>query len=430
MAKKEKLKRILDKLAPFDVSAEDAFKPFEDELARISATFKETVSARTMEQVNSQFRQMRKAVESLPGAFEDLKLRLVENDKKLLSQLKERLAELTLEQERHVEMSEKDMAECESEMADIRAKIKEVSEREAPDLLPRIKKGEERLLELVKKVNQKVPNTKEILDKFEGLQQEVDGLRGIALKETHGGNANRQINVNSSVMSNQYTDINFQQFGNIGWSTNVDATNKRINIRASILVGGGGSGTPGGADKQVQYNDNGAFNGDPAFLWSGSVLTVGQAGSVRGAIDIAGATSQTVRVQVASTAGAWTLTLPTNDGAAGQYLLTDGNGITQWASVSGGSGITRSTSIITANTTGAEAASTDYVYFASATGITFTLPTAVGNTNLYTIKNFTGASVLVATSAGQTIDQSATALLPTMNESLTFISNSSVWAVV
>lgn len=33
------------------------------------------------------------------------------------------------------------------------------------------------------------------------------------------------------------------------------------------LGGGGGGGTPGGSDKQVQYNDGGAFDGDPEFIW-------------------------------------------------------------------------------------------------------------------------------------------------------------------
>ena len=60
---------------------------------------------------------------------------------------------------------------------------------------------------------------------------------------SRGGSANRQINVNSSVMSTRYTDINFQEFGNIGWTAVNDDDLKRVNIRASILVSGGsGSG--------------------------------------------------------------------------------------------------------------------------------------------------------------------------------------------
>lgn len=148
-----------------------------------------------------------------------------------------------------------------------------------------------------------------------------------------GGNANRQINVNSSVMSTRYTDINFQQFGNIGWSAVNDNDYKRVNIRASLLAGGGGGG------------------------------------------------------------------------------------------------ITRSVSVLSVSSTLAATALTDYVAFANV-GVVLTLPTAISNTNLYTVKNMTTSSVQVAAATGQDIDGSATVLMPTQYESLTFISNSSVWGVI
>ena len=134
-------------------------------------------------------------------------------------------------------------------------------------------------------------------------------------------------------MSTRYTDINFQEFGNIGWTTVNDDDFKRVNIRASILVGGGG-----------------------------------------------------------------------------------------------GSGITRTVSVLSVSSTLAAAATTDYVYFANV-GVNLTLPTAISNTNGYAIKNMAASSVLVTAAAGQDIDGSATALMPTQYESLTFYSNGSVWGV-
>ena len=115
-------------------------------------------------------------------------------------------------------------------------------------------------------------------------------------------------------------------------------------------------------------------------------------------------------------------------GSVGQYLLTDGNGITQWASVTGGSGITRSTSVISVSSTLAAASATDYMIFTNV-GIQVTLPTAISNTNLYTVKNMAASSVLVAAAAGQDIDGSNTVIMPTQYESLNFISNGSVWGV-
>lgn len=168
---------------------------------------------------------------------------------------------------------------------------------------------------------------------------------------------------------------------------------------------------------QLTFNEN-----------SGTVR-VGQPGSLVGTLQLSASTAGVVTISVPSSISNWAMTLPSNDGNAGQYLLTDGNGITQWASVTaaGGSGITRNISVITANTTAGSAGSVDYVYFAEG-GMSFTLPTAVGNTNLYTLKNNSGSSVLVIAPEG--VDGSASALMPQNNESLSFISNGSVWGVV
>ena len=50
------------------------------------------------------------------------------------------------------------------------------------------------------------------------------------------------------------------------------ATSKFVNS----AVGGGGGGTPGGADTQIQFNDGGAFGGDASFAWdkTNNVLTL------------------------------------------------------------------------------------------------------------------------------------------------------------
>jgi hypothetical protein len=168
--------------------------------------------------------------------------------------------------------------------------------------------------------------------------------------------------------------------------------------------------------------------GTSASTWTGSSI-VGTSALINGNLRIGGATSGTVTINTASVAGNWVFTLPPTDGSANQVLTTDGNGITTWASVAatGGSGITRNVSVITADTTAADAASTDYVYFTQ-TGLRFTLPTAVSNKNLYTVKNTSNSSVLVIAPEG--VDGSATALMTNNNDSLSFISNNSVWGVV
>jgi hypothetical protein len=55
-------------------------------------------------------------------------------------------------------------------------------------------------------------------------------------------------------------------------------------------------------------------------------------------LDLKGLTSGTITIAPASVAGTWTLTLPDSDGNAGQFLQTDGSGVTTWATATGGGG--------------------------------------------------------------------------------------------
>lgn len=66
----------------------------------------------------------------------------------------------------------------------------------------------------------------------------------------------------------------------------------------------------------------------PVFL-----LDLGLSGTTAGVIRLAGSASGNVIIQTAAAAGAWTLTLPTTDGAANEFLKTDGTGVTSWSSV-------------------------------------------------------------------------------------------------
>lgn len=116
-------------------------------------------------------------------------------------------------------------------------------------------------------------------------------------------------------------------------------------------------------------------------------------------------------------------TLPTS--STGLFLKDDGI----WAAVTGvgGSGITRSVSSIAIATTAGAASVTDYVYFITGT-TTLTLPTAVGNTNRYTVKSVSGVTTVAAATA-QTIDGAATIGIAVF-DSVDLVSNGTEWKVV
>lgn len=113
------------------------------------------------------------------------------------------------------------------------------------------------------------------------------------------------------------------------------------------------------------------------------------------------------------------------DAAAGKYLKSDGT----WTTPSGAAaGINRTITSISSVTTAGATASTDYVYICTST-FTLTLPTAVGNTNRYTVKNAGTGVITVNTTSSQTIDGTLTIVTQSGN-SVDFISTNSNWVVI
>lgn len=100
------------------------------------------------------------------------------------------------------------------------------------------------------------------------------------------------------------------------------------------------------------------------------------------------------------------------------------------ASSGGGSvgGVVRSINSIATSTSAGATSGTDYVYVCTA-GVAVTMPTAASNTNLYTIKNVSNSSVLVATTGGETIDDATTALLSIKYTSVDLVSDGGNWKV-
>ena len=122
------------------------------------------------------------------------------------------------------------------------------------------------------------------------------------------------------------------------------------------------------------------------------------------------------------------ITSLTTTGTSGAATVTSGVlNIPQYAG--GGTGITRNVSSISTATTAGATAATDYVYNVTAT-CTLTLPTAVGNTNKYTVTN-AGASttVTIATTSSQTINGSTTATFSAQYVSYDLISDGANWII-
>jgi hypothetical protein len=98
------------------------------------------------------------------------------------------------------------------------------------------------------------------------------------------------------------------------------------------------------------------------------------------------------------------------------------------AATGGGGGTTRSINSISGDTTAGDTSGTDYVYLCSGT-LTLTLPTAVANGNLYTIKNVGVGTVTIATTSLQTIDGDTTVIMPIRYTAVDVISDTANWNI-
>lgn len=93
------------------------------------------------------------------------------------------------------------------------------------------------------------------------------------------------------------------------------------------VSGGGGGGTPGGSNTQVQFNNSGAFGGNPTLTWVSPTLTIGLQGSVVGQLAMAGGSGAgTATIQMPGAAATYNFNLPLGAGSGGQPLLSGGGG--------------------------------------------------------------------------------------------------------
>jgi len=92
--------------------------------------------------------------------------------------------------------------------------------------------------------------------------------------------------------------------------------------------GGGGSGTPGGANSTIQFNNAGAFAGSANLTWDGGNVQIGSSGIIKlsnGVTNYVGFNAPTIIPANV------TWTLPSTDGATGNFLITNGSGTLSWA---------------------------------------------------------------------------------------------------
>jgi len=152
---------------------------------------------------------------------------------------------------------------------------------------------------------------------------------------------------------------------------------------------------------------------------------VGRGGSMNRNIAIGGNTSVLSRYTDINLKAGSNVTITYTNNNTTKY--TD---ITIASSGGGGSvgGTVRQIQTLTVSSQIGTLTGTDQVYLVNG-GLQITLPTAVSDTNLYTIKNVGSSSVLINTVSAQTIDTQSTIIMPIQFTSVDIVSDNSNWNI-
>lgn len=114
-------------------------------------------------------------------------------------------------------------------------------------------------------------------------------------------------------------------------------------------------------------------------------VNLGTVGTESGVINWNGSISGTVKMQSAAAAGTWTMTLPTTDGGANEFLQTDGNGVTSWAASGACATCVTAASALTANQLMIGAGSQASAVTTTGTGVLTALGVAVGSAGAFVV---------------------------------------------
>lgn len=123
-----------------------------------------------------------------------------------------------------------------------------------------------------------------------------------------------------------------------------------------------------------------------------------------------------------------------------QYTANDGATVTLNTPATSGSVIEyvsfisgkarRSINTISVSTIAGATPQTDYIYVATAPGITVTMPSAVANNSRYTIKNLSNGTINVIPQSGQTIDNQSIIAIINQYVSIDLVSNNQNWIII
>ena len=141
---------------------------------------------------------------------------------------------------------------------------------------------------------------------------------------TGGGTGVATLTANGVVLANGTSPFTVASTANTGYCL----LSQGLSSPPIFATCASGSGTAGGANTQVQYNNLSSLAGSANFTWVSPALTIGTAGGTTGQIVLESGTGDGVTVQNRSALTPYNFNLPATAGSSGQPILSGGGGST------------------------------------------------------------------------------------------------------
>ena len=289
-----KYKKLIEALTPIEERS-DVFGALDKELANVADKLKEAVKAKSMEQVENEFRKIKSAFKSITNAFDELKTDLTQRETELLEKINEKneqivkILDTTVESEKlGIENNHRELLKEQSDLKEKFGKIARISthlmeaykgdienvETRANDLINEFQNNFEKgNADIEKQVNELKEETVLAKESIEKLKKELNQRLG----QHGGGNANRNITMNANSVLGRYTDINFLNSSTVGWTTTIDTATGRVNFMASVLTGGGASLPTGGSASMLLIKQS-STDGNASWMGVTGDVTINTTG--------------------------------------------------------------------------------------------------------------------------------------------------------
>ena len=278
--KKNKLKKILASISKPDSGVKEIFKSAEREMEKVADKLREDAEIKTVDIAKKRISEIKEQIQSIFDSILNLKRELEKSESELTDDLNKKLSSLKSMMAEHRIAGLERLGILSEEMDVLKDEIQEISQRkvEIPKYEIQIEKVENDLKSEMKRTTlvSKQENEKQlekILNQSEKdialLREELKNFKRDTMSSmaNRGGSMPRQININSSLMSTRYSDINFIPGSALGISNINNDSSKRVDITISAIPSSVASGIIGGANTNIQYNNGGLFGGDANLTW-------------------------------------------------------------------------------------------------------------------------------------------------------------------